>query len=76
MRPLDGQKDLDPEMSHLETDDKLCGVFSTRERAEAARVQLIKVEGFCDYPDDFSIDEYDLDQVQWETGFVSLGPDD
>jgi hypothetical protein len=76
MRPLKGQEDLDPEMDHIETEDKLCGVFSIRERAEAARQQLIEVEGFRDYPDDFLIDEYDVDRVQWESGFVSLGPED
>lgn len=76
MRPLEGQEDLDPEMDHIETDDKLCGVFSTRERAEDARQQLREVEGFRDYPNDFSIDEYDIDHVQWESGFVSLGPED
>jgi len=26
--------------------------------------------------DDFLIDQYNVDQVQSETGFVSLGPDD
>ena len=30
MRPLEGQKELDPEMNHIETDDKLCGVYSTQ----------------------------------------------
>ena len=59
-----------------ETDDKLCGVFSTRERAEAARQQLIQLQGFRDYSDDFLVDEYDVDRVQWESGFVSLGPED
>jgi hypothetical protein len=76
MRPLEGQKDLDPEMNHIETDDKLCGVFSTRDRAKAARQQLTALEGFRDYPEDFLIDEYDVDRVQWVSGFVSLGPDD
>jgi hypothetical protein len=76
MRPLEGQKDLDPPVNHVETDDKLCGVFSSRARAEAARSRLTEVEGFRTYPADFLIDEYDVDQVQWETGFVSLGPDD
>ena len=27
MRPLEGQEDLDPEMHHIETEDKLCGVY-------------------------------------------------
>lgn len=36
MRPLEGPEDLDPEMAHIETDDKLCGVYSTQARAEEA----------------------------------------
>jgi hypothetical protein len=72
MRPL-GPDETDEEG---ETDDKLCGVFSTKESAEAARQQLIQLEGFRDYPEDFLVDEYDVDRVQWESGFVSLGPDD
>ena len=57
-----------------ETDDKLCGVFSTLDGAEAARNQLLQVEGFRDYPDSFLIDEVTVDQVHWDTGFVSLRP--
>jgi hypothetical protein len=29
MRPLEGQEDLDPEINHIKTNDKLCGVYST-----------------------------------------------
>lgn len=76
MRPLEGQENLDPEMDYIETDDKLCGGFTTRDRAEAALQQLTEFEGFRDYPEAFLIDEYDVDNVQWDTGFVSLGPDD
>jgi hypothetical protein len=72
MRPL-GHDETDEEG---ETNDKLCGVFSTKERAEAARQQLITLEGFSDYPEDFLVDEYDVDQVQWESGFVRLGSND
>jgi hypothetical protein len=70
MRPLEGQEDLDPEMDYIETDDKLCGVYSTRPRAEETRRRLIKQPGFRDYPDAFMIDEYEVDQVQWSEGFV------
>ena len=73
MRPLEGQEDLDPEMHHIETDDKLCGVFSMRDLAEAARLRLTALQGSRDYPEDFLINEYDVDQVQWVSGFVSLG---
>ncbi len=29
MRPLEGQEDLDPEINHIKTNDKLCGGYST-----------------------------------------------
>lgn len=72
MRPLG------PDETHEEgeSDDKLCGVFSTEEQATAARQQLMTVEGFVDYPEHFHVDEYEVDQVQWDTGFVSSGPND
>ena len=47
-----------------ETDGKLCGVFSTRKRPEAARQRLIQLQGVRDYPDDFLVDEYDVDKVR------------
>jgi hypothetical protein len=70
MRPLD-----ETETDEVgETNDKLCGAFSSRERAEAAQRQLVKQEGFRDFPDAFLIDEYTVDEVQWQEGFVSLRP--
>ena len=36
-RLLEGQEGLDPEQVHVETEDKLCGVYSTRLGAEEAR---------------------------------------
>ncbi|MEU2349524.1 hypothetical protein [Modestobacter sp. NPDC049651] len=74
MRPLEGQEDLDPEMDHVETDDKLCGVYSTRSLAESARSQLAVRPGFSRHPDDFLIDEYRVDQLQWAEGFVTDQP--
>jgi homoserine kinase type II len=71
MRPIEGQEDLDPEMVHIETEDKLCGVFSTETRAEAGRRELLTQPGFRDYPDDFAIDVYELDETQWDEGFVT-----
>ena len=50
-------------------EDKLCGVYSTRERAESARVELTRQPGFRERPDDFVIDAYELDEVQWTEGF-------
>jgi hypothetical protein len=72
MRPLEGQEDLDRDMVHIETEDKFCGVFSTQAQAEAARRELSAQPGFQDYPDDFGIDVYALDELQWKEGFVTV----
>lgn len=50
---------------------KIIGVYSTRENAEAAVRRLLPQPGFCDHPDDFVIDEYTLDDDNWEEGFFS-----
>lgn len=57
-----------------ETNDKLCGVFTTKDRAEAAQQELVALEGFRDYPDDFLVSEVPLDDILWEDGFVSVRP--
>ncbi|CCH90139.1 conserved protein of unknown function [Modestobacter italicus] len=71
MRPLEGQEHLDPEMTFIETDDKLCGVYSTRARASSAQQRLVTQPGFSDHPEAFLIDRYDLDEVHWTQGFVT-----
>ena len=71
MRPLEGQEDLDPEMDHIETDDKLCGVFSTETRADEARQRLVSQPGFKDYPNNFHVDSNEVDEITWEEGFVT-----
>jgi len=50
-------------------DAKLCGVYSTRSAAEAARARLVAKPGFRDTPASFSIDEYQLDHDHWTEGF-------
>ena len=71
MRPLEGQEHLDPEMDYIETNDKLCGVFSSEARADEARQLLLRQPGFSDYPDDFHVDTYEVDTITWAEGFVS-----
>jgi homoserine kinase type II len=71
MRPLEGQEDLDPEMEYIETDDKLCGVFSSQTQAEEAWERLTSQPGFRDYPNDFLVSAYELDAITWEGGFVT-----
>ena len=76
MRPLEGQEDLDPEQHHIETDDKLCGAYSSKTRAEEARQQLLKQPGFKNYPDNFYVAEYEVDKIEWAEGFVTEAVND
>jgi hypothetical protein len=71
MRPLDGQEDLDPETTYIETDDKICGAFSTEARAEEGRQQLLTQPGFKDYPNAFYVAHYEVDKLEWTEGFVT-----
>jgi hypothetical protein len=71
MRPLGPDETGD----EGETNDKLCGVFSSARRAEKARLRLVQLEGFRDYPDDFHVDEVPVDELLWDTGFVLDWPD-
>jgi hypothetical protein len=54
-------------------DVKFIGVYSSREKAEAAVVRLGRLPGFMDAPDGFHIDEYRLDQDHWAEGYVVVG---
>lgn len=60
---------LDAQEEVYET--KLIGVYSTQEKAEAAVVRLRRLEGFCDHPEDFYIDGYDVDEDNWTEGFFT-----
>jgi hypothetical protein len=51
-------------------DVKLIGVYSSREKAQAAVERLIRQPGFSDAPDGFSVDEYPVDQDHWVEGYV------
>ena len=52
-----------------ETDDKLLGIYSSRERA-MSRIERAKTNpGFRDYPDAFLIEECEVDRDEWRQGF-------
>lgn len=53
-------------------DVKLIGIYSTRKRAKEARSRTVKLPGFCDAPDGFHIDEYEVDADHWTEGYVTL----
>jgi hypothetical protein len=53
-------------------DVKFIGVYSSREKAQAAATRLSRAPGFSDAPDGFHIDEYRVDQDHWVEGYVTL----
>ncbi|WP_309728706.1 hypothetical protein [Chamaesiphon sp. OTE_75_metabat_556] len=55
---------------------KMIGVYASQSQAEAAIARLSGQPGFSERPDDFSIDEYELDRDNWGEGFVTIGADD
>ena len=68
-------------LHHVRSDDefgddaKLIGVYSTRERAEAASERLKSQPGFVDHPEGWEISRYRLNKDHWEDGFVTVLPD-
>ena len=53
-------------------DVKFIGVYSSREKAQAAVARLSCVPGFSEASDGFHIDEYQVDQDQWVEGYATL----
>lgn len=48
------------------------GVFSSEAKAKAVIELLIQQPGFKEYPEDFSIDVYTMDDYSWREGFVKV----
>jgi hypothetical protein len=55
-----------------ETDDKLIGVYSSVDEAEAAKARKLKFEGFRESPEDFLIERYELDGNAWSEGYITV----
>ena len=53
-------------------DVKFIGVYSSREKADAAVARLSCLPGFSDSADGFHVDEYRVDQDQWVEGYVAV----
>ena len=51
-------------------DVKVIGLYSSPSLAAAAIERLRTQPGFCDYPDGFTIDAYELNEDHWVEGFV------
>ena len=54
-------------------EEKMIGIYSTKEKAEAAIAEHKDLEGFRDYPlDCFEIHEEVVDRSGWTAGFVTI----
>ena len=49
---------------------KIIGIYSTRDKAESVIERFRNLPGFCDHPESFYVDEYEIDQNNWEEGFI------
>ena len=56
---------------HGDEDEKLIGVYSTRENAEAATKRVAGKPGFADQPEGFEICPYELDVDHWTEGYIT-----
>lgn len=54
-----------------DTDEKLIGVYATREDALAAIDRLKDKPGFRDAPSGFEISEYTVGKDHWTEGYIS-----
>lgn len=53
-------------------DIKFIGVYSTYQKAEEAVDRLKNQSGFCDTPEGFHIDLYEVDVDHWTEGYVTI----
>lgn len=51
---------------------KLIGTYSTKQKAESVIKKLQQQPGFCDKPNNFHIDEYEIDKDHWCEGFITV----
>jgi hypothetical protein len=52
-------------------DEKLIGVYSAREKAQAAIERVAGKPGFADQPEGFEICPYELDLDHWTEGYIT-----
>jgi homoserine kinase type II len=52
-------------------DEKLIGIYTTREKARATIQRLSGLRRFKDYPGKFKIFKFTLDKDHWTEGFIS-----
>jgi hypothetical protein len=55
-----------------ETNDKLIGVYSSVEEAEAAKARKLQFEGFKEAPEGFQISPYEVNRDAWSEGYITV----
>ena len=50
---------------------KIIGIFSSKEKAEKTIEECKNFSGFKNYPENFYIDQYELDKRNWKEGFIT-----
>jgi hypothetical protein len=60
------------EIADGEDDEKLIGVYRSRDDAEAAIERLRSQPGFAEYSNGFTIAEYEIGKDHWAEGFVTV----
>ena len=53
-------------------DVKMIGVYSTEILAQKAVERFRLLPGFCDAPDGFAMDRYEVDEDNWTSGFFTF----
>lgn len=56
----------------LANDAKLMGVYSSEQAAQDRIARSANLPRFAEYPDDFLISRYVIDEDQWESGWVEV----
>ena len=51
---------------------KVVGIYSSRALAEEAESRSRALPGFCEEPDGFIIEQYEVDRDHWSRGFIRL----
>lgn len=51
---------------------KLIGVYTSQRRAAGALERTRLLPGFCEEPEGFTIEQYEVDRDHWPRGFVRL----
>jgi hypothetical protein len=59
------------DLGNGETNDKLIGVYSSVEEAEAAKTRKLLFVGFREAPEGFLISPYEVNRDAWSEGYIT-----